>query len=160
MTEVTWPKGKKTTAFRRKVERHADLLLTGTLLAIDPASGSSSMPGYAFFKGGVLVECGVIKIEYNNKPQQRLASLAECVRREFSAVDVLVVEELRGNKVHPVLHWATGVIVASVKSSLFLEIPISLWKAWSKTQGDYEKSDDQDALMIGQTTLALARGNQ
>jgi hypothetical protein len=160
MTEVIWPKGKKTAAFRRKVERHTHELLTGSLLAVDPASGSTSMPGYALFTQGRLVECGVITIEYSDKAQERLASLAECMRRNFPSVDVLVVEELRGPKVHNVLHWATGTIISMVKAGVLIEAPTAWWKAYAKTQPGYEKADDQDALMIGETVLAIAREHQ
>jgi len=120
------------------------------------------MPGYALFTGGKMTEYGVIQIDSSGSTSARLAELAECMRRAFSVVDVLAIEELRGGKISPVLHWSVGAIIASVPARMLIEVPICYWKAWSKTQADYLKQDDMDARMIGEAVLALAkaRANQ
>ena len=154
MIKIKWP-GKYFT-FRRTVRSYADKILTGSLLAIDPASGSSSMPGYALYEAGQLKERGVIDIARGKSAQVRLSELFECMREDFPKVDVLAVEMLRGRMVSPTLHWATGVIVAATDASVVVEVPIPFWKAIAKVTSDYIKSDDMDAALIGEVLIRLA----
>lgn len=153
---VQWP--KKSEAFRRKVALHAPRIRTGTLLAIDPASGSSSMPGYALYTAGILTERGTIKITGKKDAQTRLAELYECLKEDFAKPDILAIEELRGPRVSPVLHWAAGVTIAAVEADITFEVPIQFWKSVAKVTAGYEKADDMDAQMIGEVLIRLASG--
>ena len=156
MIPVKWPQGRASSLFYSRVQAYAKQILTTKLLAVDPASGKTSKPGYAYYEAGKLLESGVIDVPVGNTGH-RLADLYSCVAREFTGIDILVVEQLRGPKISPVLHWATGVTVAAVNAPILYELPIYVWKAWAKTLPDYTKADDQDARAIGDSILALAR---
>jgi hypothetical protein len=153
-----WP--KKYEPFRRAVAKHSSLILSGTLLAIDPASGKSSMPGYALFVGGQLKEHGTIEITPSKAPEVRLLELYECLREDFKGIDVLAVEQLRGNRVQPVVHASVWFTRAAIMAGAVIEVPISYWKALAKVSEGYEKSDDLDAAMIGGTVVEVARAFQ
>lgn len=119
----------------------------GTMLAIDPASGGSSQAGWALFKGGVLVNAGVIDVEKGNighRLRQTYSALVE------DTVDVLAIERLRGSRCHVYLLWSVGVIVAAVEHIHLVEVPVPKWRAYAKATGTWTKSDDQDAVMIGE----------
>jgi hypothetical protein len=154
MSAIEWPKGARPASFLRQARAHTQAVLAGTLLAIDPASGKASMPGYALFQNGQMRERGTIEIDSNLPVQQRLSELYECVRAEFgTGIDLLVVERLRGNMVHPSLHWSTGVVVAACGGPPVLEVPIECWKSLAKVKPGYTKADDQDAELIGETVI-------
>jgi hypothetical protein len=54
--------------------RHAQIILTGNLFSIDPASGGTSLPGWAAFKKSKLIQADVIGIPAG-PIQDRLRSL-------------------------------------------------------------------------------------
>lgn len=153
---VRWPGGKESPKFISWVRRHKSKILTGKLLAVDPASGKSSCPGYAVYEKGQLLESGVIDIPQGDTTE-RLANLHECMAREFKGIDVLVIEKLRGRMVHTTLTWAAGVTVAAINAPVLVECPISFWKALAVTRKAYVKADDADAELMGDTVIMLAR---
>jgi hypothetical protein len=150
-----WPRGGE--GFVRTVRGNSGAILTGTLLAIDPASGKTSMPGYALFYAGQLKEHGTIEIDPSRPPEDRLVELSECLKRDFHGVDVLAVEKLRGAIVQPVLHASVWFTRVAVRAPIVIEVPIHYWKVLAKETQGYAKADDLDALMIGSTLIELAR---
>lgn len=159
MDTIRWPKGSQPSKFYSTVRRFSPLLLKGSLLSIDPATGASSLPGYALFKAGKLVDSGVIDVDSTLSVQARLHEINNVLRKEFPKPDVLSVEMLRGRMVNNTLHWAVGATISSWPTRVFLEVPIVVWKAVSKTVPSYTKSDEADAIIMGEAILTRARNN-
>lgn len=132
--------------------RNAHLILGGTLLSIDPASGGTSEPGYAVFHRGVCVESGIVPLLKTGQVQHRL-KLLYCALSKH-AVDVLIIERIRGAKAHAYLQWSVGVAVAAVCPALLLEMPVPTWKMLAGKL--HIKSDETDARAIGQALITLA----
>lgn len=132
-------------------------ILTGTVLAIDPSSGAwsqknkeQSHPGWARFHAGVLVASGVVPMD--GKKQnifQRLRMLYDALGTERP--DVLVVEQIRGTMAHQFLKWSVGVIIAAVRATHTVEMPIATWRAYAGK--GHKKSDENDAIVMGQTLV-------
>ncbi len=139
--------------FREEVKRHASFILRATVLVIDPASGGTSMPGWACYKAGKLLKSGALTIAGANI-QERLA----CVHATLveAQPDILCIERIRGNA-HAHLHWAVGTTIASVCPVLLLEMPVSTWKKHAGKS--HVKSDEADAKAIGECLMAIARGD-
>lgn len=152
---IKWPKGKRPDKLKKQVSKLAGTLLTGTVLAIDPASGASSPPGWALFRQGHLVEYGVVTVNPRNNVQQRLSQLHNELMQAHPDIDILIMEEIRGSMAHVYLHWACGVIASSFPSADLIELPISFWKA--VIPDGYVKADDTDAAYIGLAAILLAR---
>jgi hypothetical protein len=147
-------KGYYMSKFETQVRKHARALLHGTVLAVDPASGGTSMPGWAAFRDGKLIKSGTLEINSKRTIQKRLHELFELL--EETAPDVLLVEQLGKSKTtHMYLLWSVGVIVAAVSPKILIEVPISSWKKHAGK--DHKKSDENDARAIGEVTLDLAR---
>ena len=152
-----WPNGYA--SFVKKVQANAELLLTGRFVAIDPASGGTSMPGYSVYQATQRVEGGVLQVNSALSPELRLAELYDLMAEAFKDVDLVVIEELKGSMVRPTLHWSVGVAVTAIRKP-YIQVPINYWKALAKETEGYEKADDADADMIGQTVIELAREKQ
>lgn len=133
--------------------RHGAAILSGTVLAIDPASGGTSDPGWALYHRGELIGSGVVPLGMD-RVQHRLRDLY-LVLREFEA-DVVVVERIRGARAHPYLLWSVGVAVAATATKVLLELPVSCWK--KHVGKDHIKGDEADAIAIGATLIAMAGG--
>lgn len=140
------------TSFADSVRKHSHAITTGTLLSIDPASGGTSAPGYAAFRGGEMLESGTLKIG-KGSIQSRLRAIYECLQN--TNPDVLVIEKIRGNMAHEFLRWSVGVIVAATCPTVLIECPTSTWR--SHAGKAHKKSDEADAVAIGKCTLAKAR---
>jgi len=132
-------------------------LLTGRVVAIDPASGSTSMPGWALFQEGALVAKGVVQLNPKLPVQGRLNALFFALSEGIGhpPPDVIIIEEIRGRMAHVFLTWACGVIVSAFSESELLELPIGFWKA--VIPEGYEKSDEEDAMHIGLAAIELAK---
>jgi Holliday junction resolvasome RuvABC endonuclease subunit len=131
---------------------NAPTILHSTVLAIDPASGGTSDPGFAFFRASQLVANGTLPLRTMGSVQHRLRFLYSALR-QYQA-DVLVIEQIRGVRTHEYLHWSVGVSVAAVAPAVLIEMPVATWK---KLAGDHhQKSDKADALAIGQALIHLA----
>ena len=156
-SDITWPKGKSVVKFRSDVAKVARTILSGRVLAIDPASGGSSRPGWAWFMNGELVAAGEIPLTKKNPIQDRLTELITIMETGFNhpPPDVLVVEKIRGTRAHHYLHWSVGTIIAGSEAPILLELPIPCWKAI--VPDEYVKTDEEDAKYIGTALIMLAK---
>ena len=151
----------KKTNLQKQSERLLPALLEGRILAIDPSSGSKeSMPGYAIFHAGQLIDSGLIEVKIGRELNARLFSIGECLRTQFEAPDVLAVEHIppfmRGSgfsKSIVSLQRAIGVIIGSIDRPL-VEVPPITWH--KLTPVGYVKSDEKDAVMIGYAAIWTA----
>ena len=155
--EIIWPKGY--TIFYRRIRDLADLLMNGSVLAIDPSSGGTSLPGFAVYEGGELQSSGVITFP---KPKrdiyQRLAFLYDKVHAIMPLPpDILIIEEVHKSISGADLQYAIGVTTAAVRAPVTLQLPINVWKALAKTRPGYAKSDTADAELIGEAAILLAK---
>lgn len=141
-------------AIEQDALRHAQAINNGLLLAIDPASGGTSQPGWAAWRNGKLLRSGTIDLPRKALIQERLNALFHTV--EQSQPDVLVIERIRGSMAHEHLHWAVGVCVGATCAPVLIEMPVSTWKAHAGP--DHIKSDENDAIAIGNCLLHLASG--
>lgn len=155
--KIKWPRGKHPDKFRATVTRLIEPLLNGRIVAIDPASGSSSMPGWALFESGQLIASGTIELKKSATVQQRLNALFHALSQGVGhpPPDLVVMEEIRGRMAHAYLLWACGVSASAFPDSKLIELPISFWKAIVPT--GYEKDDETDAAYIGLAAITLAK---
>lgn len=158
MTEVRWPAGY--VAERHKIALNAQKIREGTLLAIDPSSGGTSLPGYAVFHAGILVVSGVIEFP---KPKQDIYKRLAFLYDKVSALlpeppDVLAIEQIHPKMAGKELIWAAGTSIAAARSLITLELPLNIWKAVAKATPSYIKDDESDARMIGMAVVMLAQG--
>jgi hypothetical protein len=111
-----------------------DLVLEGTMVAIDPSCiSASSLPGYAIFDSGSLIETGVIEgISYTETLEKRLQFLGAYVRDHFDP-DILAIEHITpGGKFGstiPSLIRATGAIIGSTTCEVVSISPLA-WQAF------------------------------
>lgn len=137
----------------RELPNHFDILETGTMLAIDPSSGSQgSLPGYALFKAGKLEDCGILRLPPGSRTLSNRLYLLHQAMSQFPQPDVLALELISpigvGRNVvgQASLIKACGVI-QSVWDVPILEVAPVTWKRFVPT--NYVKSDVADACMIG-----------
>lgn len=158
MTEVKWPAGYVTE--RHKIALNAQKIREGTVLAIDPSSGGSSLPGYALFHAGILVVSGVIEFP---KPKRDIYQRLQYLYDKVNALspvppDVLVIEQIHPKMAGKELSWAVGTSIAAARSPITIEVPLNIWKAVAKATPTYVKDDESDARMIGTCVVMLAQG--
>jgi hypothetical protein len=135
-----------------------DIAMAGTMLAIDPSSGSrNSMPGYAYFEAGELLDSGTIPVDYKKPVFKRLEDISNFLVYKYRQPDILVIEKIRGFNSHIYLHWAVGAIIAAVSADEVVEIPTATWRKYRGP--NYDKTDENDAVLMGQTILILAEAN-
>ena len=154
----------KNTKTYQSIKPLASLILDGKILCIDPSTGSqSSMPGFAWYEKGKLVECGTIEVDYRLNRSLRLYEIARTIREDFPVPDILIVEYIppvsyRGgmNSVAVMaLQKSLGAIIGALPFQNLIEIPTSAWKKY-KTE-DYVKSDEWDAITIGRCAVEVAK---
>lgn len=149
-----------------EVGQYETQLRAGTALAIDPSSGSAgSLPGFALFKAGQLVDAGTIQIPRTGHIGNRLFKLREALVTEFEKPDILIVEliaPVMPSKNGNFLHKSAAALIKSVGAILsawdvpILEVSPTTWH--SMTPPDYVKGDCLDAQMIGWAAfVVLAR---
>lgn len=153
---IRWPQGKTHRKLVSQVKANAAILREGNVLAIDPSSGKTSPPGYSYWEAGSLLEYGDVKVNSAKPVQQRLGEIVDCLVAEFPSVDVLVIEQIRGQKAQPALQWSIGALLDGFRPPIFIEVPLWSWKAVAKSTPNYTKRDDLDAVMIGSTVMCLA----
>jgi hypothetical protein len=150
-----------------EVEQYQDILANGEMLAVDPSSGSQgSLPGYALFRKGQLVDAGTIELPRGSRPlANRLFLLRETLEKAFQKPDLLTIELI--SPVMPAkggafLHKHASSLIKAVGSILstwdvpVLEVSPMTWH--SMTPPEYKKGDIADACMIGWAVyLTLAR---
>jgi hypothetical protein len=161
-----------------EVAQYEEQLKFGTVLALDPSSGSAgSLPGFALFKAGQLVDAGLITIPRSGgKIANRLWQLRESLLTEFPKPDLLAIEwiapvfpaKMKGGQPQ-YLHKSASALMKSVGAIM------SVWNApvvepspttWHRLVDEvltplgltYVKSDTRDAVAIGWSALVtLAR---
>lgn len=155
-SSIKWPKGPMPARFYKSVYVSREAITGGTLLSIDPSTGATGLPGFALFKQGKLRKSGVIELKGNERIQYRLGDLMRALMDQFECPDVMIIEMLRGKMTPAQLHWAAGVSIGAVRSPILIECPIVIWKAVAKTVPSYQKSDEQDAILMGQAVIQRA----
>jgi hypothetical protein len=156
---------KKTKTYQSIIPCY-DKILTGTMLCIDPSTGSrSSLPGFALFENGQLFESGVITVDINLNRSKKLYEISRTIREDFDPPDVLVVEYIppvtygTGNRMNGVslmaLQKAIGSIIAAHPVEHLLEIPASAWRNYKPD--NYIKSDEMDAITLGLCAVSIAK---
>jgi hypothetical protein len=145
-TEYKWPKGKHTKKFTKDILENVDAIKHGSMLSVDP--GTNSL-GWALFQSGILVQSGEIKATERKTTVIRLREILHDMydRFEDNTIDLMVVEMLRGNRVRPPLHWATGTVLAAIQPDSLIEVPIVFWHKIRPVE--YVKTDELDAKLIG-----------
>lgn len=156
---VRWPRNYQD--FYRSVRKHHKLILSGTVVAIDPSSGGSSAPGFAIFKQGQLSMSGELDIPSSKPIQERLRILYDqAAALTLEPPDLLLIEEIKGAMAHEFLKWAVGVTMAAVRAPIYLGVPINCWKAVAQVTPGYVKGNDTDAQIIGDTVMILAENER
>jgi len=169
---------------RERLGANKTKILTGSLLCIDPSSGSeSSQPGWALFQNGVLVEAGVAEINHRLELRSRLRLVWEYFSVWADKVDIVLIEEIpvrpirtkmdanssgktwMNAKSHGSLVEAIGATKAAFPVSIpVVKLPASLWHRVSRDQGwameanTVKKNDYMDAVRIGMTAIFLLGG--
>lgn len=152
----------KLSLLQQGVQENLDRVLRGTLLAIDPSSGSqNSQPGYAIFQAGSFVDGGVIDLKVGSALNSRLFALGKTLREEFRCPDILVTEKIPPigqNGFHAnsmmSLQKSIGTVISSFECPL-VEVAPNTWRKHIPTT--YVKRDDNDALMMAYTVLVCAQ---
>ena len=122
------------------------------MLAIDPSSKSM---GWALYVASELQNSGVIEVK-SPDVNKRLQEAYDCLQT-LEIPDVLVIEEIRGAQSHDYLKYSVGVSMAAIRTPVAIAVPIVAWKAVCKTLPEYYKNDENDAKVIGYTTILRAR---
>lgn len=155
-------KQAKTPRYMKAIIDCADCILTGTLLAIDPSTGSkSSMPGFAVFQKGELIESGIIKVDLKGNRAQKLYQINHTLRTDFGAPDVVAVESAGYfiSKMNPAsiisLQRAIGAVIAAWPVKCLVEVPSNVWQRY--VPANYVKGDEMDAVAIGMCVIYKAR---
>lgn len=149
------------TNLQKQAEKNLQALIEGHVLAIDPSSGSrDSMPGYAVFFKGQLLDSGLIEVARGRELNRKLFIIGETLRTQFEVPDILVVEHIppfmRGSgfsKSIVSLQRAIGMIIGSIDRPL-VEVPPITWHKLAPK--DYTKTDEKDAVMIGYAAIWTA----
>lgn len=149
MRKIKWPNGRDTAKLRAFAKAHRDLIMGGTILAIDPASKSA---GYAIFNCGILQESGALEVE--GPISQRLNDLFYAIVDLGVEPDIMTVETIRKTG-HLYLRWSCGTVVAAADATHTVEIPTNQWRTLAPP--DYVKSDAGDAELMGLVLIEYAR---
>jgi hypothetical protein len=157
--DVRWPQGFA--PFYMKVRQHANQILAGTVIALDPSSGGTSNPGFSIWVAGELLTSGEITFGKKRLPvYERLQILYDRVSKLTpNPPDVFALEMIRGQggfSSH-FLHWAIGASVAAARTPNVIEVPMHVWKAVAKATPGYIKGDAADAECIGHALILLAQ---
>lgn len=150
--------------------RAAAPLLKGTVLVIDPSSGSEgSLPGFCLIEQGIITQSGVIAISRTKRAPERLRELALALSANFPPLDVLCIEYIPpfmasagqgGFRTQGVvnLHRAVGVVMACTQWKTLLQISPQSWHAWERKHigPNYEKNDENDAIAMALCLMSIA----
>ena len=150
-----WPKGKGPKSVTEKlyasIQEASPLILEARTLVMDP---SSKTLGYAIIEAGDIVASGTVDLG-KEAVHYRMQKLGEYLQNA-GCYDVLLVERIRGQMAHAYLSWSVGAILANTTADIFLEMPISVWKAHAGKE--HVKSDENDAIAMANALIALAKG--
>lgn len=135
------------------------------MLAVDPSTGStSSLPGYAIYEAGELVESGLIQVDVSAARNKRLFEIRRTLQEEFEIPDILVLEHISGLPFGPMrfapeafagLHRGVGAILSAFNVDSVIEVPPNIWK--KHVDEHYRKGDEADAVYIGRYVVNQAR---
>jgi len=158
-TDVKWPKGNE--PFYKDVVKFNDRIFGGCMVVIDPASGSSSNPGYAIFSGGKLKSSGDVDVDKRLRVNERLQVIYDHLSKLTKNPDILLIEKLRGRMAPASLMFSVGTAMSAVRSPICIEVPVCVWHAYAGRQYLNDKklgitTDAQDAEMIGLSVVELA----
>lgn len=144
-----------------------DAILHGRVVAVDPASGANSNPGYCIMEGGVVQEYGILKVPRASTINLRLKAIHETIRDELPEADILVIEDIPlfflkkfPHSCKPLL-FSCGVIMAAKPWPFVLPIQPLVWyalvdKIIPGKRACYDKKDEHDALLLAATAYNLA----
>lgn len=170
--------GKELSKCKEKFWKYRELICNGTLLAIDPSCvSSSSMPGYAIYRGGKFIEGGILNIKYHPDLFRRLSRIRHTMQTEFSDIDVMIIEKIPVKPLfnrkqaadsgriwlnaaaHSSLMQAVGVFKGSLSEDIpVIDIAAGVWTHEAKVRGLKEvKADDEDAIAIGAVAIEMTR---
>ena len=143
--------------FRTAVNMNKKPILFGRMIAIDPGS---TRPGYAIYESGELVDKGWIRTESKHL-HQRLKEVSTAISTLTEGADLLAIEKIgpfnsrTDKKKYDPLQQSIGAIHVGSQAKYMLEVkPIT----WQKFIGDdYVKSDDEDAVAIGNCLVVIAK---
>ena len=155
----------KTSLAYKSIKPIAQLISEGKLLCVDPSSGSrSSLPGFAVYENGHLLESGVIEVDPKLNRSLRLFEIARTIREDFEEADALIVEYVPavtfkgGSNLNATslaaLHKGQGAIIGARPFEHLVEIPAGTWRH-HKPEG-YIKTDEWDAIALGNCALNIA----
>lgn len=139
-------------------------LTEGVVVCIDPSIGSSSsMPGYAVYRAGLLSVSGTLRINPHLSFPEKAQALHHEVRRLYSTwqPDVLCYEEIpnmgpgRQISSHVTLLKAVGIILSVSGPRHFVGIYPRSWKSLARSS--YVKSDENDAIEFGWACIQEAK---
>lgn len=151
-------------ALYKAVTPHCEVLLTGTVLVIDPSIGSSSScPGWAVYQNAELQGAGTISTGGSHLPLwQRARTLADEIRAlcDDYAPTLLVYEDIPATSgfnanAQASLLKAVGIVLAASTTDDCLGVHPASWKNY--VRATYSKGDEEDAVEIGYIVIALAR---
>lgn len=143
---------KLKTVLERELHPFAIDVVKGRLLSFDPSSGSAgSLPGWALYAQGELVEAGLLEIPRRGPIHIRLQALQRAIQ-ELPKPDVVAVEQIshfiRGNSKGVInLQKAIGVIQAATQCPKLVNVNVLSWK--KLVPDGFLKQDDVDAICIG-----------
>ena len=145
-----------------------DAITSGRVVAIDPASGKGSNPGYCVLERGEIMEYGILSVPRAKTVNLRLTAIHEAVRDELPTADILVIEDIPTfflkkfpSSCKPLL-FSCGVIMAAQPWPFVMPIPPIVWHSLLKKllhpvpKTAYNKTDSNDALMLAVTAYYLA----
>jgi len=129
----------------QKILKHKDIILNGTVLAIDPASKDM---GYCLAVNGEVVKNGVWQAVPSRGVSKRLAQIGDMGRKDMRSemVDLVLVEKVRTSTGNYMLVNSVGTAYDIANAKYAIEIPTYLWK--KVIDADYYKDDAMDSLYM------------
>lgn len=159
---------KVTSVYYKRIRKIASLICEGNLLAIDPSCGStSSLPGWAHYRGGVLIASGVIGVDITMDLYPRLQVVADGVRSLSynTNASVLIYEDPPAVRFHKSgrtssgsqasLIKSVGAIMGASMADHAIGLRPSVWK--KMVRATYVKSDERDAIEMGYIVIKVAK---
>lgn len=158
---------KSSSVYYKRIKKIAKFIAEGNVLSIDPSCGSaSSLPGWAHYQAGVLVNSGVIKVDITQDLYHRLKVIADEVKTlSFNCnASVLVYEDIPTGKFGRFgmnktsvasLQRALGATMGASMADHSIGIRPNVWKKLARPS--YKKGDERDAIEMGYIICKVAR---
>lgn len=158
----------RSTVLYKEIRALAPLIMETNLLAIDPSCGSTnSVPGWAHFRNGFLVDSGVMDIDIGAPLHIRLQQVMRATHKLASTTNatILAYENVPAVRFHgrgrytagsqASLLKAVGVVMAASMTDHAIGLRPSVWK--KLVSATYVKSDRNDAVEMGLIVCQYAR---